>query len=169
MTTFHVAETFTSINGEGTHAGQLAVFVRFCGCNLNCSFCDTTWANELDVPYVCQTTEEICASVDAAGVHNVTLTGGEPLLRGGMTELLTALSQKEPIYRNRNQRQRGFDTVCRHLPVYRLHDGLQAARQRHGSAHAHGKFRTAPRTGHREVCRRQSGGFAARTGGYSNL
>ena len=50
MTIFHVAETFTSINGEGTHAGQLAVFVRFCGCNLNCSFCDTTWANELDVP-----------------------------------------------------------------------------------------------------------------------
>ena len=98
MTTFHVAETFTSINGEGTHAGQLAVFVRFCGCNLNCSFCDTTWANEPDVPYVCQTTEEICASVDAAGVHNVTLTGGEPLLRGGMTELLTALSQKENRY-----------------------------------------------------------------------
>lgn len=29
MTTFDVAETFTSINGEGTHAGQLAVFVRF--------------------------------------------------------------------------------------------------------------------------------------------
>lgn len=98
MTNFHVAETFTSINGEGTHAGQLAVFVRFCGCNLNCSFCDTTWANEPDVPYVCQTTEEICASVDAAGVHNVTLTGGEPLLRGGMTELLTALSQKENRY-----------------------------------------------------------------------
>lgn len=83
---------------RGTHAGQLAVFVRFCGCNLNCSFCDTTWANEPDVPYVCQTTEEICASVDAAGINNITLTGGEPLLRDGMTELLTALSQKENRY-----------------------------------------------------------------------
>lgn len=29
MTTFHVAETFTSINGEGTHAGQLAVLSGF--------------------------------------------------------------------------------------------------------------------------------------------
>lgn len=98
MAVFDVAETFTSINGEGTHAGQLAVFVRFCGCNLRCSFCDTTWANEPDVPHVCQTTEEICAAVDTTGVNNVTLTGGEPLLRNGMVELLTALSQKENRY-----------------------------------------------------------------------
>lgn len=98
MAVFDVAETFTSINGEGTHAGQLAVFVRFCGCNLRCSFCDTTWANEPDVPHVCQTTEEICAAVDTTGVNNVTLTGGEPLLRDGMAELLTALSQKENRY-----------------------------------------------------------------------
>lgn len=28
-----VAEKFTSINGEGTRAGELAVFVRFKGCN----------------------------------------------------------------------------------------------------------------------------------------
>lgn len=98
MTTFDVAETFTSINGEGTHAGQLAVFVRFCGCNLQCSFCDTSWANEPNAPHVCQTTEEICAAVDATGVNNITLTGGEPLLRDGMTELLTALSQKENRY-----------------------------------------------------------------------
>lgn len=98
MAVFDVAETFISINGEGTHAGQLAVFVRFCGCNLRCSFCDTTWANEPDVPHVCQTTEEICAAVDATGVSNVTLTGGEPLLRDGMVELLTALSQKENRY-----------------------------------------------------------------------
>ena len=31
-----VVEKFTSINGEGTRAGELAVFVRFKGCNLRC-------------------------------------------------------------------------------------------------------------------------------------
>ena len=42
-----VVEKFTSINGEGTRAGELAVFIRFKGCNLKCSYCDTMWANEL--------------------------------------------------------------------------------------------------------------------------
>ena len=45
-----VVEKFTSINGEGTRAGELAVFIRFKGCNLRCSYCDTMWANEPDCP-----------------------------------------------------------------------------------------------------------------------
>lgn len=54
-----VVEKFTSINGEGTRAGELAVFVRFKGCNLRCSYCDTMWANEPDCPYEEETPEEI--------------------------------------------------------------------------------------------------------------
>ena len=46
-----VAEKFISINGEGTRAGELAVFVRFTGCNLCCSYCDTMWANEPGCPF----------------------------------------------------------------------------------------------------------------------
>ena len=38
MGTFSVVETFVSINGEGPHAGELALFLRFQGCNLACSF-----------------------------------------------------------------------------------------------------------------------------------
>lgn len=98
MAVFDVAETFVSINGEGTHAGQLAVFVRFCGCNLRCSFCDTTWANAPDAPRTRQRAAEICAAVQQTGVKNVTLTGGEPLLRDGMQELLAQLAQTEVSY-----------------------------------------------------------------------
>lgn len=40
-----VAERFVSVNGEGRAAGKLAAFIRFTGCNLACSYCDTMWAN----------------------------------------------------------------------------------------------------------------------------
>ncbi len=42
MNSYAVAEKFVSINGEGKHAGELAVFLRFRGCNLACGFCDTS-------------------------------------------------------------------------------------------------------------------------------
>lgn len=74
--TYRVAEQFVSINGEGTRAGELAVFVRLCGCNLQCSYCDTQWANQPDVSYQLQTTEEIIQAILETGVRNVTLTGG---------------------------------------------------------------------------------------------
>ncbi len=48
---FKVVEKFISINGEGRNCGQLAIFIRFAGCNLNCSYCDTAWANKNDVSY----------------------------------------------------------------------------------------------------------------------
>ena len=41
-----VVEKFVSINGEGTRAGELAAFIRFKGCNLRCTYCDTMWAND---------------------------------------------------------------------------------------------------------------------------
>ena len=51
MAQFHVVEQFVSINGEGRLAGQLALFIRFAGCNLQCEYCDTKWANEPDAAY----------------------------------------------------------------------------------------------------------------------
>ena len=47
---YNVVEKFVSINGESKFAGQLAVFIRFRGCNLNCVYCDTKWANTADAP-----------------------------------------------------------------------------------------------------------------------
>lgn len=86
-----VAEQFISINGEGPRAGELAVFVRFQGCNLRCSYCDTQWANEPDCAFAERTPEEIDAQIRALGVTNVTLTGGEPLLQPDMGRLLSLL------------------------------------------------------------------------------
>lgn len=91
MTLYPVAEKFVSINGEGTRAGELAVFIRFRKCNLRCSYCDTKWANSCDAPAEMMSAEEISAYIDDSGVTNVTLTGGEPLLRSGLYELIEIL------------------------------------------------------------------------------
>ena len=93
MAEFKVAEIFTSINGEGTRAGQTAVFVRFTGCNLNCSYCDTKWANEPNAEYKLMTDREILSRIKETGIKNVTLTGGEPLLREGIHELLKEIAK----------------------------------------------------------------------------
>ncbi len=91
MCCFRVAEKFISINGEGPRAGELAVFLRFCGCNLNCEYCDTRWANTADVKYELATTEELVAYVKSTGIKNVTLTGGEPLLQADIARLIELL------------------------------------------------------------------------------
>ena len=93
MSRFEVAEKFVSINGEGTKAGELAVFLRFCKCNLNCGYCDTRWANSPDLKPQLMTAEELVEYVKSTGVKNVTLTGGEPLLQKDIAELLTLLGE----------------------------------------------------------------------------
>jgi 7-carboxy-7-deazaguanine synthase len=89
-----VVEKFVSINGEARRAGQLAVFIRFKGCNLNCSYCDTKWANKSDAPSEPMSVEEIVTYVLESGVKNVTLTGGEPLLQKNIYSLITELCER---------------------------------------------------------------------------
>ena len=36
-----INEIFSSIQGEGPVVGYKQLFIRFCGCNLNCNYCDT--------------------------------------------------------------------------------------------------------------------------------
>ena len=93
-----VVEKFVSINGEGRRCGQLATFIRFAGCNLNCGYCDTAWANDRKVAFDPMTAEEVYAYIKETQVTNVTLTGGEPLLQQDMRELLELLSQDPELY-----------------------------------------------------------------------
>jgi 7-carboxy-7-deazaguanine synthase len=96
MEAYHVVERFVSINGEARRAGELACFIRFAGCNLSCSYCDTKWASAPGVSYEEMTAEEIYAYIKETGISNVTLTGGEPLLQEGIEALLKRLSQ-DPV------------------------------------------------------------------------
>lgn len=73
---YRVNDIFYSLQGEGHNTGRAAVFIRFAGCNLRCSFCDT----EFDT-YREMTAEEIVAAISTYPARFVVLTGGEPTLQ----------------------------------------------------------------------------------------
>ena len=94
MAVYKLAEHFISINGEGLHAGALALFLRFAGCNLRCDWCDTAWACGNDAPHETADLNRIAAIAEQAkqnGVQYVTLTGGEPLLQDQIQDVIERL------------------------------------------------------------------------------
>ncbi|HQE85816.1 MAG TPA: radical SAM protein [Methanolinea sp.] len=74
-----VNEIFRSIQGEGINQGRPCTFIRFAGCNLDCSWCDTRRARsggrEMD-------RDAILGRVRELGGRYVCITGGEPLMQG---------------------------------------------------------------------------------------
>lgn len=71
-----INDIFYSLQGEGHNTGMAAVFVRFAGCNLKCSFCDTDFHSYREM-----TDAEILAEVRQYPARWVILTGGEPTLQ----------------------------------------------------------------------------------------
>ncbi len=73
-----IREIFLSIQGEGPYVGEQQLFIRFCGCNLNCAYCDTDFDVRKAKEY---TVDELINIVNAFGKDLVlSLTGGEPLV-----------------------------------------------------------------------------------------
>ena len=81
-----VSEIFSSIQGEGPHAGKPSVFLRTALCNLKCIWCDTkyTWdwenydyskeVHELSI-------EKVIEKIKEFEPKHVVITGGEPLIQ----------------------------------------------------------------------------------------
>jgi 7-carboxy-7-deazaguanine synthase len=85
-----ISEIFLSIQGEGMLAGVPSLFVRTSGCNLRCTWCDTpytSWNPEGED----QTLEAILARVKDTGATHAVVTGGEPMIQGGVIHLTKQL------------------------------------------------------------------------------
>jgi 7-carboxy-7-deazaguanine synthase len=87
-----INELFYSIQGEGEWAGIPSVFLRTTGCNLRCSFCDTTYAYEQGTQ---MTIQEIIKKIQTYSCKYICITGGEPLLQKDLPKLINILLQKK--------------------------------------------------------------------------
>jgi len=85
-----VNEIFKSIQGESSYAGIPCVFVRLTGCNLRCSYCDTTYAYDEGTE---MSVSETLKTIKGYGCKNVCVTGGEPLLQNSVTKLINLLKK----------------------------------------------------------------------------
>ena len=71
-----INEIFYSLQGEGHYTGTPAVFVRFAGCNLKCSFCDTDFTSFTEM-----TEDDIVREIGQYPTNHIVITGGEPTLQ----------------------------------------------------------------------------------------
>lgn len=78
-----ISEIFSSVQGEGLQIGRRQIFVRFSGCNLDCSFCDTDKESASCASDIKSLFEQI-DTLNASCIHNsIAITGGEPLMHSG--------------------------------------------------------------------------------------
>jgi 7-carboxy-7-deazaguanine synthase len=73
-------ELYKSLQGESSFAGLPCVFIRFAGCNLRCSWCDSEYTFTGGKKF---TQEEVLNQVRMISPNGglVELTGGEPMLQ----------------------------------------------------------------------------------------
>ena len=83
-----VNEIFYSIQGESTFAGFPCIFIRMTGCNLRCTYCDTTYAYDQgdDIPL-----DSILTTVKKFDCSLIEVTGGEPLIQNETPDLISTL------------------------------------------------------------------------------
>ena len=87
------------MQGEGLYVGKPQVFIRFYGCNLACSFCDTKPENH-EIFTVDSLIDKISGFREP--YHSISLTGGEPLLQADfIVDFLRNFSEKS-IYLETN-------------------------------------------------------------------
>lgn len=109
----YLSEIFSSIQGEGPYVGERHLFVRFCGCHRNCSFCDTPTermsAAQIELvpgsgvfemvpnPFTAVQVVEWIRKMDEKKTNRrIALTGGAPLLQASfLRELLPQLCADE--------------------------------------------------------------------------
>ena len=84
-----IAELFYSIQGESSYAGYPCFFIRFAGCNLRCTYCDTRYAYEGE--HQSYPISHILSELEQYPGVLVEITGGEPLLQKGVYPLFEQL------------------------------------------------------------------------------
>lgn len=86
-----INEIFKSIQGETSYVGIPCIFIRITGCNLRCSYCDTTYAYEDGTE---MSIKSILKRISEFETKLVCVTGGEPLSNRDTPLLIKELLDK---------------------------------------------------------------------------
>jgi len=114
-----LCEIFSSFQGEGPYIGERQTFIRFAGCNLSCSYCDTPQALIISKEYTVRTDKEVKKNLNPVAIPQlielvraypknltqaISITGGEPLLQVDFLKNFLPELRKEalPIYLETN-------------------------------------------------------------------
>ena len=100
-----VSEVFVSIQGEGLRTGLPTLFVRMAGCNLAdmgtpCSFCDSryAWDKSSGTEYDFEDLVRLInTQMETSHLHEICLTGGEPLWHPGIPALIWELKKHNTV------------------------------------------------------------------------
>ncbi len=92
QSTLPVMEHFYTLQGEGSHSGRAAYFIRLAGCDVGCVWCDVKESWDIS-PNQYLTIEDILTAVGQTPTDFVVITGGEPTMHN-LTELTSALHAK---------------------------------------------------------------------------
>jgi organic radical activating enzyme len=87
-----VMESFYTIQGEGSHSGRAAYFIRLAGCDVGCVWCDVKESWEADAHPVISI-DELVSNAVGSGTDFVVITGGEPAMYD-LTVLIDKLKSK---------------------------------------------------------------------------
>lgn len=99
-----IKEIFPSIQGEGPVVGYKQLFIRFCGCNLHCEYCDTDFdINGAEEFSASELFDKITNEYKLETFHSISLTGGEPLCSVEfLEEFLPKVKNRTKIYLETN-------------------------------------------------------------------
>jgi organic radical activating enzyme len=81
-------DLFWTYQGEGTNAGNRALFIRLPHCNLTCSWCDTEFNN-----YQSYDRQFINETIYQEPSRFAVITGGEPLMNPQIKEVVALLKE----------------------------------------------------------------------------
>jgi len=94
----NIIEKYITISGEAPIIGYPVYLIRFSGCNLNCSYCDTKYKDEINFKFTeDELIDDINNIIKVNPYLNVLLTGGEPLLEERQDKILNIIKKFKKI------------------------------------------------------------------------
>lgn len=136
-----IKEIFTSIQGEGLYIGVKQLFIRLCGCNLECDYCDENQTPEgKTLEFTTEELKDYIEDFNIKSIHSISLTGGEPLIWADfLAEFLPMLKNKIYLETNATLKD-NLEKIIKHVDIIAADIKLPSASGIENSFAVHDEF-----------------------------